>query len=150
MNISTGSVKDYHPTFNIPPYSVIQILKDNTFNEDACDCDGNIDLGCGCGEGDSCLSANNMILPDQFSIQSIYPNPFNPRVNITYALPENIHVKLDIFDISGRQVQSLVNEYKTAGYHSAVWYTNNKGSGLYICRLSFGNQTITQKMLLMK
>jgi hypothetical protein len=164
LNISTDNVTDYHPTFNIPPHSVIQILKDNTFNENACDCDGNIEDcsgECGgatevdeCGEcggdGTSCLSLYSGLIPDEFSIHNIYPNPFNPRVNITYALPGNIHVKLDIFDISGRQVQLLVNEYKTAGYHSAAWYTDNKGSGLYICRMSFGNQTITQKMLLMK
>jgi len=151
MHISTGSVKDFHPTFNIPAHSVIQILKDNTFNENACDCDGNIDLGCGCGEDDSCLSTNNSItLPDQFSIQNIYPNPFNPITKITYGIPEYTNVQIIVYDLSGKQVETLINEFQTAGYHSVNWNADNLPSGVYLIRMDSGDFTQTQKVVLVK
>ena len=55
-----------------------------------------------------------------------------------------------IYDLQGKHIETLINEYQIPGYHSATWNGNSVPSGLYICRLSFGSQTITQKMLFMK
>jgi len=150
MHISSGSLKDFHPTFNIPPNSVIQILKDNTFNENACDCDGNIDLGCGCGEDDSCLSINSITLPDQFSIQSIYPNPFNPITKITYGIPEYSNIQIIIFDLTGKQVASLINEPQSPGYHSINWNADYHPSGIYFVKMIADEYMNTQKLMLVK
>ena len=150
MHISSGSLKDFHPTFNIPPNSVIQILKDNTFNENACDCDGNIDLGCGCGEDDSCLSTNSITLPDQFSIQSIYPNPFNPITKIIYGIPKYTNVQVIIFDLTGKQIASLINESQSPGYHSINWNADYHPSGIYFVKMIADEYMNTQKLMLVK
>ena len=55
-----------------------------------------------------------------------------------------------VYDLTGKHIKTLINKNQKPGYHSTTWNGNSVPSGLYICRLSFGNQTITQKMLLMK
>jgi len=160
MHISTGSVKDFHPTFNIPPHSVIQILKDNTFNENACDCDGNVLDECevcggdGAAEGLNCdgepLSLFNGLIPEDFNLHSIYPNPFNPVTNIIYGLPEHVNVQILVYDLSGKQVETLINEFQTPGYHSVNWNADNLPSGVYLIRMDSGDFTQTQKVVLVK
>jgi len=100
--------------------------------------------------GDCELSLYNGLIPEYFSLHSIYPNPFNPVTNITYGLPEYVNVQIIIYDLSGKEIETLINKLQTPGYHSVSWNGDKVSSGLYICRLSFGNQTITQKMLFMK
>ena len=100
--------------------------------------------------GDCELSLYNGLIPEDFSLHSIYPNPFNPVTNIIYGLPEYSRAQIVVYDLTGKHIETLINEYQKPGYHSATWNGNSVPSGLYICRLSFGNQTITQKMLLMK
>jgi flagellar hook assembly protein FlgD len=85
-----------------------------------------------------------------------YPNPFNPLTRITYGLPERSTVKLEIFNMLGQNVATLVNGDKEAGYHSVEWNAPI-GSGLYFYRMtavcsSEPSKTFTQvkKMLLVK
>ena len=89
-------------------------------------------------------------MPEVYSIHSLYPNPFNPVTNIIYGLPEYSKVQIDVYNLTGKQIESLVNEFQTPGYYSIKWNGNQVPSGLYICRLRHGKNTITRKMLLMK
>ena len=94
-------------------------------------------------------------LPNAFRLRQNYPNPFNPETVIEYTIPEPAHVRLDVFNILGRQVDVLVNREQTAGDHEAVWDgTDGAGervaSGVYLCRLTAGNHTTARKMMLVK
>lgn len=84
-----------------------------------------------------------------------YPNPFNPTTNIRFSLPSAGHVELDVFNIQGQLVRRLLSEVRTAGSHEIPWDGRNHegqpvASGLYLYRLTFGNQVLTRKLTLLK
>ena len=79
-----------------------------------------------------------------------YPNPFNPVTQIHYAIPEDIHVELIVYDILSRQVTRLVNTDQQAGYHQVIWNGNQNASGLYYVKMTAGNFISTQKLMLVK
>ncbi len=89
-------------------------------------------------------------LPNQYSLEQNYPNPFNPSTTIEFKLPETSHVTLKIYDITGREVASLVNEDKTAGNYKVNFNASNLASGVYFYRIQSGNYVKTNKMILMK
>lgn len=89
-------------------------------------------------------------IPRNYELEDNYPNPFNPTTQINYALPEAEHVTLEVFDITGRLVTTLVNESQTAGYHQINFNADNLASGVYIYRLQAGNFIQTKQMTLVK
>jgi hypothetical protein len=89
-------------------------------------------------------------LPEEYALKSAYPNPFNAQTLIKYELPEDSYVILDIFNISGQKIASLINEHKDAGYHEIVWNASGVPSGIYLYKFSAGNFTSTKKMTLVK
>lgn len=88
----------------------------------------------------------------QIRLNQNYPNPFNPSTVISYQLTENSNVRLEVFDMLGRKVASLVNnERKAVGSHTVTFDAENLSSGVYIYRLSTNSGVqLTKKMLLMK
>jgi hypothetical protein len=88
--------------------------------------------------------------PTAFFLSPNYPNPFNSSTLIEYGLPEPGSVKVDIFDILGRKVQTLVDGTQPAGYHQVTWKADKVPSGLYFYRIQAGEKTQTRKCLLMK
>lgn len=90
--------------------------------------------------------------PVNFSLDQNYPNPFNPSTVISYQLAENSTVTLEVYDMLGREVATLVNnERMTSGSHEVTFDAGNLSSGLYMYRLSTSNgQQITKKMMLVK
>ncbi len=97
------------------------------------------------------------ITPYNYELSQNYPNPFNPSTKIRYLLPESGLVKLVVYNILGQQIQTLVNENKSAGTYEITWNASNLPSGIYIYRLSVGSlsgQTgsyvVAKKMILMK
>lgn len=91
-------------------------------------------------------------LPVSYQLYQNYPNPFNPSTTIRYDLPEAAFVKLEIFDVIGRRVTTLVNEVQNGGSHSAVLDAGKLrlASGVYIYRLNAGRFNTSKKMLLIK
>lgn len=87
--------------------------------------------------------------PMQVSLSSA-PNPFNPRTEISYVLPEGGFVDLSIFDARGRLVEVLVQTSLEAGEHKVAWQAPRRASGLYFARISTGGATSVHKMMLMK
>ena len=87
------------------------------------------------------------ILPEDFALLQNYPNPFNSSTMISYALPKKEFVELKIFDMLGREVATLVNEYKEAGNYQVNFLSSGFASGLYICRIQAGTYVAVKKML---
>jgi hypothetical protein len=88
--------------------------------------------------------------PTTFSLSGNYPNPFNPTTHIKYALPEDAHVVLKVFDILGREVATIVNETKLAGWYDLEFNGENLPSSLYFYRLQAGKFVEVKKMILLK
>ncbi len=89
-------------------------------------------------------------LPQEFFLSQNYPNPFNPVTTLHFGLPEAGDVKLEVFNILGRKVATLVNGKLEAGYHSIVWDASELSSGVYFCKLEAGGKTMIKKSILMK
>ena len=89
-------------------------------------------------------------VPFEYSLSAIYPNPFNPVTTIKYGLPDYVLVKIAVYDILGRQVAVLINNYQSPGFHSVVWEASSYPSGLYFIRMVSNNITDTRKILLIK
>jgi hypothetical protein len=90
----------------------------------------------------------------RFVLHQNYPNPFNPSTTISYETPKLGLVQVKIYDVLGREVATLVNEMQSAGKHSVVFNSKqaNKdlSSGIYLYRLRFGNNMVSNKMILLK
>ena len=104
------------------------------------------------GDQATILSNDNEapIAPEVFALYQNYPNPFNPVTNIKFSLPENQKVSLGIYSVTGRLVETLVNENRVAGFHTIQWNAGRHASGVYFYRLDAGVNSKTQKMILLK
>ncbi len=101
------------------------------------------------------LDDSNNNLPKEFSLAQNYPNPFNPTTTIGFSLPKTSYVKLNIYNIEGKKVKSLVDNSLPAGQHLITWDgTNSDGSktatGIYIYRIVTDTYTAANKMVLLK
>jgi hypothetical protein len=99
------------------------------------------------------LSLSNEVtigVPTHYSLSQNYPNPFNPVTRINYQLPSPDNVIMKIFDINGKEVQTLVNDFQTPGYYSVVFNAGNLSSGIYFYSLKAGKFYSTKRMLLLK
>lgn len=89
-------------------------------------------------------------LPANISLEQNYPNPFNPTTNIGYSIPKSTRVRIDVFNMLGQRVTTLVNRVQNAGNHLVTFDASHLSSGLYIYRLSLPEKSITKKMILLK
>ncbi|HMS34657.1 MAG TPA: T9SS type A sorting domain-containing protein [Ignavibacteria bacterium] len=92
----------------------------------------------------------NIGIPSVFSLSQNYPNPFNPATTINFDLPVDSKVNIKLFDISGREAATVINEFKTAGYHTVNFNASGLTSGVYFYNLTGANFSVTRKMLLVK
>lgn len=93
---------------------------------------------------------NNQVIPSAYSLDQNYPNPFNPSTKISYSIPVEGFVTLDVYNSIGQKVASLVNETKSAGSYEVSFDAARLSSGIYFYQISSGNFTDTKKMILMK
>lgn len=96
------------------------------------------------------LAVINSNTPVAFNLEQNFPNPFNPSTNISYEIPRNNIVKLDIYNIIGQKIASLINEFQVAGKHNVNWNASEFPSGIYLCKLSSGDYSTDMKMTLLK
>ena len=89
-------------------------------------------------------------LPETFSLSQNYPNPFNPETVITYALPSATHVRLDVFDLTGRRVATLADGLQPPGTHTLPFEARSLASGVYVYRIQAGAFTQTKRMVLLR
>lgn len=92
----------------------------------------------------------SIVGPDEFRLYNNYPNPFNPSTSIKFDVAKAGNVQLEVFDILGRKVASLVNERKTAGSYTIAFDASSLSSGVYFARFVAGNTVQVQKMTLLK
>ena len=89
-------------------------------------------------------------LPQSITLDRAYPNPFNPATTLTFSVPEDINVILQVYDINGRIISKLIDNKMKAGYHSIVWNSDKCSSGLYFVKMIAGDFIHTQKLILVK
>ena len=93
--------------------------------------------------------------PHTLELSQNYPNPFNASTRIDYRLPQSTFVKLQIFNLQGQVVRTLINESKESGQYSVIWSGDSDdgmvvGSGLYIYRLQCDGTMQSHKLLMLK
>ena len=97
----------------------------------------------------------HMLIPNQIILHQNYPNPFNPVTKLRYTIPKNSLVSINIYDMLGRQVKTLINQTQDAGYRSVIWdATNDYGkpvsAGIYLYQIQAGEYMQTQQMVYLK
>lgn len=88
--------------------------------------------------------------PSEFTLLQNYPNPFNPTTSISYTVPHQADVHLEIFDLLGKNILTVVNQTQQAGQYTVPVNMNHLSSGIYIYRLRVGEQKFTRKMVFVK
>lgn len=88
--------------------------------------------------------------PTKYLLENNYPNPFNPSTNIKYTIPHYNNVVIKIFDVLGKEIETLVNEEKAAGTYELTWYAEGLPSGVYFYQLRAGSFVETKKMVLLR
>ncbi len=94
------------------------------------------------------VQENKLELPKNFRLEQNYPNPFNPSTTIKYNLDKSCVVILKIYNLFGKELETLVNEFQTAGEHQITWQPKGLPSGIYFARLQTGVQMETMKLVL--
>ena len=97
----------------------------------------------------------NLSIPNKISISQNYPNPFNPETGFQYSIPADGLVSIKVYDILGKKIKTLVNQWKSAGVHNEIWSGQNDknqvvSSGVYFYQVKVGDEQITKKMILSK
>ena len=88
--------------------------------------------------------------PSNYELNQNYPNPFNPTTNISYSIPKTSKVTLKVFDILGREVQTLINKEQTPGHYTVTFNAQNLASGVYFYQINAGSFIQTKKLMLLK
>ena len=89
-------------------------------------------------------------IPKDYALSPVYPNPFNPSATVRFDVPEVSRVELQVYDVTGKLVETLLNERMTAGQHQYTWQPQELATGTYFLRLNTANQTFTQKVTYVK
>jgi hypothetical protein len=89
-------------------------------------------------------------IPSEFRLVQNYPNPFNPATIIVFQIPEYSPVSLEVFDVTGRRVITLIDENLEAGYHEVTFDGSRLASGAYLYRMQAGDFVQTKKLMLIK
>ncbi len=92
----------------------------------------------------------NSSVPQELGLMENYPNPFNAQTNITFELPSDSDVSLEIYNIIGQRVAELVDGNLSAGRHTVSWDASDAASGVYFYKLTAGEKVVTKKMNLLK
>ncbi len=104
----------------------------------------------GQGYTPNAVANGNTEIPTEFALTGIYPNPFNSTTTIEYALPYASEVSLNLYNLSGQRIETLVNGRLQAGVHTATLNAGDMASGLYFVKLEGSRQSFTRKLMLVK
>ncbi|MFO7524444.1 MAG: T9SS type A sorting domain-containing protein [Ignavibacteriaceae bacterium] len=96
------------------------------------------------------IDDENYILPDKYMLYQSYPNPFNPSTTISWQSPVGNHQTIKVFDVLGKEIATLVDEYKPAGGYEVEFDANRLASGVYFYQLRIGDYVSVKKMILIK
>jgi hypothetical protein len=90
------------------------------------------------------------VMPMDYALSPVYPNPFNPSATVRFDVPEVSRVELQVYDVTGALVETLLNDRMTPGQHQYTWNPQGLATGTYFLRLNTANQTFTQKVTYVK
>ncbi|MCP4703886.1 MAG: T9SS type A sorting domain-containing protein [candidate division Zixibacteria bacterium] len=96
------------------------------------------------------ISDNNKSVPRKYTLSQNYPNPFNPSTNISFSLPRTSNVNLNIYNLLGRKIKTLISKEMEAGNYDVKWNGKDMASGIYFYRIKIDDFSETKKMLLLK
>lgn len=96
------------------------------------------------------VKESNSVRPEQYSLSQNYPNPFNPATRINYSVQRTGNVTINVYDLLGREIATLVNEIKPAGNYSVEFNSTRLSSGIYFYRMESGSFTHTKKLVVIK
>ncbi len=157
IKYNPAGVQQWIKTYNAPADD------DDISNSIALDGSGNVYItgrSIGIGTGDDMLTIKYSqsigiqqiygTVPAEYLLSQNYPNPFNPVTNIKFSLPKTGYVNVTVFDISGREITTLVNEQLSAGVYKADFDGSNLSSGVYFYRIIAGEFSEVKKMTLVK
>jgi len=96
------------------------------------------------------VTGSTIVIPIDYALHPAYPNPFNPVTNISYALPIEAQISLNVYDVEGRKITTLTEGIKAAGNHTIEWNAEGYPSGVYFVKLDAGEFKQTQKLMLVK
>lgn len=94
--------------------------------------------------------ADDISIPKEFYLRQNYPNPFNPSTTISYGLPNGVHVRLDVFNVLGQKVSTLVDTEQHPGRYRVIFNSGRVASGVYFYILTAGDRVFKKKMLILK
>ena len=100
--------------------------------------------------GETIVKIDQEIIPESFSISDPYPNPFNPITNLNIILNHNKKVTIEVIDVNGKTVETLINKKLLKGEHKLSWMPNTHSSGIYFIRIITSDLIKTKKILLLK
>ncbi|MEA3499961.1 MAG: T9SS type A sorting domain-containing protein, partial [Candidatus Marinimicrobia bacterium] len=89
-------------------------------------------------------------IPNDFTLKQNYPNPFNPQTTIEYSLLQKEFVNLQVFNLKGQLVKTLISKQQEIGNYSVIFDGSNFASGIYFYRIEAGEYSNTKKLVLMK
>ena len=96
------------------------------------------------------LLNENIFIPDQIEITNVFPNPFNPITQIEFSIPDNMNIQINILDIQGRNIKSILNDEYSRGNHRIEINANDLSSGVYFIELIGNSSTDFSKIILLK
>ncbi len=101
-------------------------------------------------KGNITVSSANIEILNEFRLYENYPNPFNPSTTIRYDISQKTRVTLEVYNLLGEKLATMVDEIKEPGYHTATFNGDNLSSGMYMYKITAGKFSATKKMLLVK
>lgn len=157
FSVYRGTTSGFAPTTPLatvtdPTYVDNTVVAGNYYYYVVTATDFNGNQGVASAEAAAAVSVANEAtgLPTEFALNQNYPNPFNPTTTISYDVPATSAITITVYDILGRQVQTLVNETMAAGRHTVQMDGSSLTSGLYIVRMRTGNRVFERSIVLMK
>ncbi|MBA4250663.1 MAG: hypothetical protein C0425_10325 [Chlorobiaceae bacterium] len=96
------------------------------------------------------IDFSNNEVPNRYFLYQNYPNPFNPITKVKFTIPNSGIVQIKIYDILGKEIITLLNEYKTTGSYDVEFNASSLPSGVYFYRMISGNYSETKKMILLR
>jgi subtilisin family serine protease len=138
-----------HPDWT--PMEVREAMMMTADNADSPDNDygyGVIDVMAAIDYETSAIDGNNV--PEKFSVLNVYPNPFNPSTTIWFIVKSNYATSLQVYNIAGKLVETIVNDKLLPGEYAYTWKASGLPSGIYFVQLKTSSSSITQKITYLK
>ena len=103
-------------------------------------------------EGDigNLILMKTVVVPVEYNLSQPYPNPFNPTTTIQFSLPQSEMVSMKVYDLNGRLIETLLNDFYDMGKHTITWDGSSQSSGMYFVRLESGEYIQTRKVVLVQ